>query len=121
MGRDKIINEYFEWICKWVCDCKYSKRVSYRKLLMCLHNIEFTYLIPEDVNRAIDGCDLRQRFSDEKGYGCLLYDVLDNPCSVLEMMIALCIRLEEQIMDDPDIGNRTGQWFWDMIVRGQNP
>ena len=19
-------------------------------------------------------------------------------------------------MDDPDIGNRTGQWFWDMIV-----
>lgn len=42
---------------------------------------------------------------------------LDNrPCSVLEMIIALAIRLEEHIMDDPDIGNRTGQWFWDMIV-----
>ena len=36
-------------------------------------------------------------------------------CSVLEMMIALSMRCEEQIMDDPDIGNRTGQWFWDMI------
>lgn len=34
----------------------------------------------------------------------------------LEMIIALAIRLEEHIMDDPDIGNRTGQWFWDMIV-----
>ncbi len=116
MGRDEIINEYFEWICKWVCDSKYFKRVSYRKLLMCLHNIEFIYLIPEDANRAIDGCDLRQRFSDENGFDYLLYDVLDEPCSVLEMMVALCIRIEEQIMDDPDIGNRTGQWFWDMIV-----
>ena len=38
-----------------------------------------------------------------------------RPCSVLEMMIALSMRCEEQIMDDPDIGNRTGQWFWDMI------
>lgn len=32
------------------------------------------------------------------------------------MMIALAIRCEEHIMDDPDIGNRTGQWFWNMIV-----
>lgn len=42
---------------------------------------------------------------------------LDNKtCSVLEMMIALAIRCEEHIMDDPDVGNRTGQWFWNMIV-----
>lgn len=40
----------------------------------------------------------------------------DRPCSVLEMMIALSIRCEEHIMDDPDIGNRTGQWFWSMLV-----
>ena len=30
--------------------------------------------------------------------------------------LRFAIRLEEHIMDDPDIGNRTGQWFWDMIV-----
>jgi hypothetical protein len=41
---------------------------------------------------------------------------LDGPCSVLEMMIALAVRCEEHIMDDPNIGNRTGQWFWGMIV-----
>lgn len=47
----------------------------------------------------------------------MIASYLDNrPCSVLEMIIALAIRLEEHIMDDPDIGNRTGQWFWDMIV-----
>ena len=31
------------------------------------------------------------------------------------MMIALSIRCEETIMDDPKIGDRTGQWFWGMI------
>lgn len=36
--------------------------------------------------------------------------------SVLEMLIALSIRLEEHIMDDPEIGDRTGQWFWNMIT-----
>ena len=40
----------------------------------------------------------------------------DRPCSVLEMLIALAMRCEEHIMDDPDIGNRTGQWFWSMIT-----
>ena len=39
----------------------------------------------------------------------MIASCLDNlPCSVLEMMVALAIKIEEQIMDDPDIGNRTG-------------
>ena len=31
------------------------------------------------------------------------------------MMVALAIRCEETIMDDPQVGSRTGQWFWGMI------
>jgi hypothetical protein len=31
------------------------------------------------------------------------------------MLVALALRCEENIMDDPDMGNRTGQWFWIMI------
>jgi hypothetical protein len=31
------------------------------------------------------------------------------------MMVALSVRCEETIMDDPRIGDRTGQWFWGMI------
>ena len=46
---------------------------------------------------------------------------LDNKtCSVLEMMIALAIRCEEHIMDDPDVGNRTGQWFWKDVYKRQD-
>jgi hypothetical protein len=39
-----------------------------------------------------------------------------GPCSILEMMVALAIRCEEEIMYDPDIGDRTAQWFWCMIA-----
>ena len=47
----------------------------------------------------------------------MIASYLDNrPCSVLEMLIALAFRCEEHIMTDPDIGNRMGQWFWNMIV-----
>ena len=44
-----------------------------------------------------------------------IYDELDKPCSVLEMILALAYRCEE-IMDDANVGNRTGQWFWKMIT-----
>jgi hypothetical protein len=46
----------------------------------------------------------------------LIIDILRGPCSVFEMMIALAIRCEENIMDDPSKGDRTGQWFWGMIT-----
>jgi hypothetical protein len=71
-----------------------------------------------DGNRAEDGIDLRYRFGYEQGYDSPMIATLldDRPCSVLEMLIALAIRCEEHIMNDPDIGNRTGQWFWNMII-----
>lgn len=121
MIRENIINEYFKWLFGLVCGKRYSKQISYKKLLMRLHDTEFRYLIPKDQNRAEDGIDLRYRFAlaqSQNDYHVqeIILDILDGPCSVLEMMVALSIRCEENIMDDPTIGNRTGQWFWGMIV-----
>lgn len=115
---DKRTYAYFNWMCQLVFDGRYSKKLSYRRLLKVLHKIEFTYSIPMDGNRAEDGIDLRYRFGYENGCSSSMISAyLDNKtCSVLEMMIALAIRCEEHIMDDPDVGNRTGQWFWNMIV-----
>lgn len=117
MTRDALINEYFEWMYQLVCDNPYANDRSYRLLLTTLSDIDFTYTLPMDGNRADDGIDLRYRF----GYECNHSDAMiasyldDMPCSVLEMMIALAIRCEDHIMCDPDIGDRTGKWFWDMI------
>ena len=113
--KDKIENDYFEWIYDLMCDRRYAKDISYRKLLSHLHSVEFTYTIQRDSNRAADGIELRYRFSLAKNHKDW-YLYLDGPCSVLEMMVALAIRCEEGIMDDPSIGDRTGQWFWGMIT-----
>jgi hypothetical protein len=70
-----------------------------------------------DANRAQDGIDLRYRFAYEKHIDRSVISAhLENmPCSMLEMMIALALRCEESIMDDPEYGDRTGTWFWEMI------
>ena len=114
MTRDVVINEYFEWMYNLVSAKTRLKRMSYRKLLMRLHDTEFRYSITNDGNRAEDGVSLRYRFADEFGIDNISA-YLTGPCSVLEMMIALSVRCEEHIMDDPDIGDRTGKWFWDMV------
>lgn len=118
MANDEILNEYFEWLCHFVCDDRYNKKTTYHELMSRLFEIEFEYILPMDGNRAEDGTDLRYRFGYEHDYpGALIVDALDiRPCSVLEMMVALSIRCEEHIMSDDEVGDRTGQWFWNMIV-----
>lgn len=117
MVRTGLSNKYFEWMYRIVYDKRYSKKMSFRKLLLHLHNVEFTYTLLMDENRARDGIDLRYRFGYENRYSDSLIrtSIDDGPCSVLEMLIALAIRCEEHIMDEPELGNRTGKWFWQMI------
>ena len=116
-NRDRILNEYFEWMIRLVCDGKYSRGLSWRQLFRLLHETEFIYILEMDGNRADDGIDLRYRFAFDSGYNERTIDEVmsDEPCSILEMMVALAQRCEEHITDDPDSGNRTGKWFFEMI------
>lgn len=118
MNKNELEQRYFEWICQLVCNERYSKALSYRKLLTALYETEFIYILTMDGNRADDGIELRYRFGYECGYDIskISENIDTRPCSILEMMTALAIRCEEHIMDDPAFGNRTGQWFWNMIV-----
>lgn len=109
-----IEGEYFEWLYDYVCKGRSHNKISYIKLFEYLHRVEFTFTIPNDINRARDGVDLRYRFAMLNDDESILAE-LDGPCSVLEMMVALAIRCEETIMDNTCYGNRTGQWFWSMM------
>lgn len=102
---------YFEWLCDIVCRDMFPSSISYKLLLSDLSHREFTTIIRNDINRAEDGLDLRLRYLAATGERISR----SIPCSVLEMMIALAIRCEESIMDDPAYGDRTKQWFWGMI------
>lgn len=109
-----VREEYFKWLYDNVCRGRAHSKVSYVRLFKLLHDIEFIFTIPNDINRAKDGVDLRYRFAMMKDDERIM-EILDGPCSVLEMMIALSIRCEETIMDDTQYGDRTGQWFWNMM------
>lgn len=117
MTRNEVSNEYFEWLFKSVCEDRFpsNKENSFRKLLEQLHDTEFIFIIPKDENRAEDGISLRDHYIYDYKLPLNTLDYLDGPCSVLEMMVALAERCEE-FMDDPLIGDRTGQWFWGMIT-----
>lgn len=112
MDRNKLRDEYFDWL-----RCLVGGTALHRKLLYFLFSVDFTYTIPMDGNRYEDGIDLRYRFGDENGLDDRMVAswLDDRPCSVLEMMIALAIRIEEHIMGDPDVGDRTGKWFGEML------
>lgn len=111
----KIRNEYFKWMLRLISHDRYGT-VSFVKLLTHLNNVDFTYTIPRDSNREADGIDLRYRFAltTKKYPDAELY--LDGPCSILEMMVGLANRCEESMMDDTRYGDRTDQWFWQMIT-----
>lgn len=109
MISDMLLNEYFEWLCDFTH--KEDEINRYNKVLQILHGYEFEPIVDHDENRAQDGVELRRRFSRE--LRCRFR--YNSPCSVLEMMVALALRCEEQIMWDPDIGDRTSEWFHIML------
>lgn len=114
----KIANEYFEWMYSLVCNTKHYNSLSYRKLLYFLHSVNFYAVNPNDQNRLEDGISLRYKFAAACGYSySYVEENLDiRECSVLEMMVSLAYRGEQELMANTEYGDRTGQWFWAMIV-----
>ena len=114
-SKDDVNIAYFDWMYELVCGGRFSKDISYRNVLMDLHNTAFIYSIRRDGARASWGVNLRYRFPYEE-FGIEDIDrYITGPCSVLELMIALAIKCEEDIMDNPAYGDRTAQWFWGMM------
>jgi hypothetical protein len=109
---DEIVNDYFHWLCSLVHADDPDE--SYICLMEVLFEREFTWIIDMDENRAMDGLDLRKDFKQERSYSnYLIFDAMN--CSVLETLIALSIRIDEEIMWNPDRGERYISWFWEMI------
>lgn len=116
MNIGEVNTEYFEWLSSQVCRNRFAKDISYHKLLLALHSTEFKWKMHNDANRAADGLVLRRRFATHMGYEEEYFlPYIKGPCTLLEMMLALAIKCEVRIMDNPQVGDRTAQWFWEMI------
>ena len=102
---------YFGWLIFFICQDE-IERESYHKIFKKMYETDFESFIKNDDNRASDGQSLRVLYEDETGLAC----EKNGPCSVLEMMVALAIQCENDIMYDPDEGDRTDVWFWEMMA-----
>lgn len=109
---------YFRWLCGIIGyknidypSCRYCLLLTY------LYNIDFYIL--EDVqgneqNRIIDAMDLKVEF-------CETHPEIDpdqmfrNRPSVLEVLVALARRIDDDIMYDPRVGLNASKWFWEII------
>lgn len=107
-SENEVRDEYFEWL-TFLVDLNRDSML----LAKALHEIEFYSIIANDDNRAEDGKMLRNIFKDETLFDD--YSSLDGPCSVLEMLVGLSIRMES-ILEDPEEEDRTPAWFWLMLT-----
>ena len=110
---DELEQRYYEWLVTqhirgWE---------SYGVLLRSLYETPFRVMLLMDENRVGDGLGMRARFAyfynlhpDER-------DILKQcrPCSVLEIMIGLALRFEEEYMTQYSTEDPIGAWFWPMI------
>lgn len=120
-GSGKIFKGYTDGFdalyLRWLTDKidAEGKCKMYRSLLMHLFQTTFRECksVARDVNRARDGVSLRKKFFEENGW---TFNSLGSPeCSWLEMLIALSERIDDQMMYDMNLGNRTDKWFWLII------
>lgn len=99
--------KYFRWLTDQIDDG--SGRVKkYRHLLSDLFDISYKWVIELDSNRAVDGMNLREKY--RAGYE------RDMGCSVLEMLIAMCVRFEYSVASEPGEEDPS-RWFWLIIER----
>lgn len=110
MNDNIILNDYFDWLYFMVVPN--PGKNQYRKLLTTLHSIEFRYFVDYDENRASDGENLRWYYVDDGGNDEILR--WKEPCTVLEMIISLAMRMDN-IVGDTDGELDIVHWFWMMM------
>lgn len=113
----QIKQEYDQWIVS-MATAWCSEYGNYSELMGYLHLIPFYATVQLDENRGADGKDLRLRFTEtnpEYTYNTAYLYLMDYDPTMLEVMVALAIRCEENIMRDNDIGDRSYEWFYSML------
>lgn len=122
---ERLWNEYCSWLLKevgFVGDFRCS-RVKYDAgpghlyprhydiLMRTLHDTDFYWVIKRDESRMKDGLVLRYDFFDDLE---VVGGSFARPCSVLEMLVGLAIRIENEYIGDPG-DPHPERFFWQMI------
>lgn len=113
--NDNLEYFYYEWLTGWANTICSPYGGPYTKLIDQLYSTEFEALVKDDENRVEDAMKLRMMFGENYGYTeRFMSDQLDKPCCLLEIMISLARRIEENVMYDGEL-DKTGEWFYEML------
>lgn len=85
---------------------------SFFSLGKILHEIPFRWTVPNDDNRQEDGLALRQEYAQEHQEPSGIF--FDGAVSVLEVLVALAIRIDSEIVGRPGYDD-SGRWFREML------
>ena len=109
-----IQDAYFNWLCGLVHADGLDH--SFYRALDVLHSCIFHEIIKYDGNREGDGLKLRDEFALRQDFYTYeeIEDALYGRCTVLEMLIGLAKRIDEDVMYRPD-ESRMDRWFWEMF------
>lgn len=107
--------DYIHWVATDKLGLSDKQYREYNFLFNDLAKIEFIPVHPMDKNRANDGLTLREKFTYETGDFLDSSSGLTPKCSIFEMLAGLAIRIENQLMRNLSIGDRTSKWFLEMI------
>lgn len=110
MGNAREWEEYERWLETIVASR--SKHNGDGIPFFLFHN-EFTFRMSRDRNRAEDGVALRRKYLNAPR-NPELPGWQTEPCTVLEMLIALAIRVDNEYIGDPNRPN-PGAFFWEMV------
>lgn len=102
LGRRR---KYIKWLAHKV-DISVSgdSETSYVRLMNALYDKEFYSTVGMDENRIEDGLSLREEYCGDEGS--------EKLCSLLEVMVALALRCEREILAGVATGSDV---FWDML------
>ena len=109
MSNAVVDNAYYDWLRRKVGAYDAD---DVNLLFDILYHTDFYWTVANDDNRAADGIVLRSTFMDTEGWNTEPRS--GDPCSVLEMLIALASRIDNDIMWDGE-KDRTADLFWEMV------
>lgn len=109
------MSDYIHWVAKDRLKFTEKEWKENHILVSELAKIEFIWRHPMDENRAIDGLELRSDFEYETGEYLDKSSGLMPQCTMFEMLAALAMRCETQLMRDPMVGDRTSKWFFEFL------
>lgn len=115
---------YLDWLESFTIDPYYVEGAdpTYHYLIKTLWDIPFHGSIGNDDDRGADGIELRIRYDDILAKKIGIDDNvmpqtrgIFGPCRVLEMLIALSMRMCD-ICQDLVPNNSVSRWFWEIMV-----